>query len=175
MSLRRAAVRVVRDAEVANRLAHRGVPIELTEAVRAEYRRQREVLIRTKPLAEEALFAPILRPIAGAGGPVTGVVFEPCWRQDDAMLGYRDKLAAAAIGDWLSKTGRAYATLDIRDALAHGFPDPKRMPAVVISASELRDYAWMRVKDLDQHLHDYVAAGGRVLWIGATPPPPAAP
>ena len=168
-----AAVRVVRDAAVAYRLAQCGVPIELTEADLAEYRRQRDALIRTKPLADEALFRPILCSLTDAGLPVTGVVLEPCWRQDDAVLGYRDKLAAAAIGDWLSKTGRAYATLDIRDALAHGFPDPKRMPAVVISASELRDYAWMRVRDLDQHLHDYVAAGGRVLWIGAAPPPPA--
>src|SRR5437588_13027885 len=95
-----AAVRVVRDAEVANRLAHRGVPIELTEAVRTEYRRQREVLIRTKPLAEEELFAPILLLIAGAGGSVPGVVFEHCWALGDAMLGHRDKRAAAAIGDW---------------------------------------------------------------------------
>ena len=87
---------------------------------------------------------------------------------NDTMLGYGDRLLSAEICRSLGRApDRPYATLDLRQVLSQGFPSPSRVrPTVIIAASSLRDYAWMKVADLDRQLQAYIQQGGHVLWIG---------
>lgn len=168
-------VRTVRDTCVAARLAESGAPVAITPAIQAEFSKWNTDFMRQRKLADEALFAPILRALPADGSRAVGVVLEPTWRMNDTMLGYGDRLLAAEICRSLGRTtDRPYATLDLRQILSQGFPSPARMPAVIIAASSLRDYAGMKVTDLDRQLQAYIQQGGHVLWIGGPAKPPAA-
>ena len=94
---------------------------------------------------------------------------------NDAMLGYEDRVLSAGICRSMSTAKRSYATLDVRTVLAQGLPSPQRMPVLILSATGLRNYAWLKVGDLNAKLQTYLDAGGRVLWIGGDAKPPARP
>jgi hypothetical protein len=168
-----AVARTVRDATVAARLAAGTDAVELTPAVEAAFAAWDDRFMRERSLSDDALFAPILRPLppgnrpaTAPAPPLTGVVLEPTWRMNDAFLGYGDRILAASVCRSLAAVGRPYATLDVRDVLAHGFPPPERLPAVVLSATALRNYGWMHVADLDRAVTAYLNAGGHLVWIG---------
>jgi hypothetical protein len=141
--------------------------------------------MRQRNIADDALFDPILRPLADAGPAAdapkptsrpntVGVVLEPTWRMNDAMLGYGDRVIDACICRAMQDEGHSYVTLDVRDILDKGFPSPARVPTIVISATALRDYGWMHVADLNRQLHAYLQDGGHLLWIGGNTKPPEA-
>jgi hypothetical protein len=170
-----AVVRTVRDTCAAARLAEAGSPVALTPAIQADFRAWNTEFLHQRKLEDDALFAPILRPLPDQGQPATGVVLEPTWRMNDSMLGYGDRLLTAEICRCLQQNpDHPYATLDLRQVLGGGFPPPSRTPTIIISASSLRDYAWMKVADLDRQLQAYLQQGGRVLWIGGEAKPPTA-
>jgi hypothetical protein len=177
--------RTVRDTAVAARLAKTDEEVKLTPAIEAKFAQQNEAFMRQRNIADDALFDPILRPLADAGPAAdapkptsrpntVGVVLEPTWRMNDAMLGYGDRVIDACICRAMQDEGHSYVTLDVRDILDKGFPSPARVPTIVISATALRDYGWMHVADLNRQLHAYLQDGGHLLWIGGNTKPPEA-
>ncbi|MCB1078822.1 MAG: hypothetical protein KDM64_13465, partial [Verrucomicrobiae bacterium] len=83
-----AVVRTLRDLQVAIRLAETGGPVELTPEIESAFRAEVEEKIRGRKLEEDALFAPVLRPLEPQTPPSTGVVLEPTWAMNEAMLGF---------------------------------------------------------------------------------------
>jgi hypothetical protein len=163
-----AVARTLRDVEVARRFAKEGTRIELTEEDRLAAKAAVEDLIRHRPIAEDSVFAPILRPLEPGDRGRIGVVIEPTWDMNDAMLGFSSRVQAAATARTLGKTGRAYATIDLRELLTAGFPDPADVPLLLVTATSFRSYHWMKAADFDSGLSAYVAKGGKVLWIAGT-------
>lgn len=164
-----AVARTLRDIAVAQRLAKAGTPVGLTPDIETAAREAVAALLRDRSLAEDALFAPILRELPAASGPgVIGVVLEPTWDMNDAMLGFSSRVQSAATVRALGQSGRPHATLDVRRLIEDGFPAPGRVPLLIIVATSFRTYHWMSAETLDAGLARYVADGGRVLWIAGT-------
>ncbi len=167
-----AVARTVRDVEVALRLARGGGSVAPTPAIQAAFQQQVLAWVRERKLEDDSLFAPLLRAKPAAGARAVGVVLEPTWRMNDALLGVSSRVLAASITRTLQQTGRPYVTLDVRGLLAEGFPAPAEVPVVIIVASGLGNYQGWKSTDLDQRLAGYLAQGGRMLWIGGTAKPP---
>lgn len=166
-----AVVRTLRDLAVAERLARAGTVPVLDQAALEAAGARFDAGTRARRLADEPLFAPLLRPLAG---PVrVAVVLEPTWRMEQAVLGFGDRVLAAALCRTLAAAGTAYATIDVRDLLTAGAPDPAQAPLLAVSASGISSVGWMRKQELLRAVAAYRAAGGRVLWIGGRADPPA--
>lgn len=163
-----AVVRTLRDVEVAVRLAASKERLEITPEVEAGYREGVERILRAHRLEDEALFAPLLRPLKAGSGPVIGIVIEPTWAMNGAMLGFASRVQAAAIMRSLAESQTAYATLDVRRVMADGFPSPQVMPKVILVATAFRTYHTLSADAFDSQLKRYLDQGGRVLWIMGT-------
>ncbi len=166
-----AVVRTLRDVAVASRLAASGIPPQLTPEIEAAYRSGVERLLRERRLEEEALFAPVLRELDSGDAAAIGVVLEPCWAMNGAMLGFSSRVQSAAIARTLKESGRPYATLDVREILAEGFPDPRHVPRIVVVASAFRSYHNLKAEVFDERLGDYLDRGGRIFWVAGTGAP----
>jgi hypothetical protein len=173
--------RTVRDTCVAYRLASQGVHVELTPQILHQFDVATAAFMHARKITDDQIFVPILRPLAPGHAAPLAVLVEPDWRMNDAFLGYEDRIIAASICRTLANAGRDYATLDVRDLLTDGAPDPRRVPILVISATGgnytngvLRDLNWMHVADFNQRLKTYLDAGGHIVWIGGTALPPDA-
>lgn len=163
-----AVVRTLRDVAVAKRFADSGTKISLTTGATAAAHESIARLMRDRPLAEDALFAPILREPGSDERGVIGVVLEPTWDMNDAMLGFSSRVQSAATVRTLRELGRAHATFDVRRLLTEGFPPPAQVPLLVVVATSFRSYHWMKAGDLDDGLDAYVKNGGKILWIAGT-------
>lgn len=163
-----AVVRTLRDVAVARRFAGTSIQVTLEDAARARAEAAIDALLRERRLDEDALHAPILRDLqAGEQHPI-GVVLEPTWDMNDAMLGFSSRVQSAAIARTLAGQNRSPATFDLRDLLEEGFPDPAAVPLMIVVATSFNSYRWMKADVLDGHLAGYLEKGGRVLWIGGT-------
>lgn len=164
-----AVVRTLRDIAVAQRLAKTDSPIELTPAIETAAQEAVATLLRDRSLAEDALYAPILRELPAKPEPgVVGVVLEPTWDMNDAMLGFSSRVQSTATVRTLAQLGRPHATLDVRRLITDGFPAPDRVPLLIIVATSFRNYHWLSAETFDAGLAGYVADGGRVLWVAGT-------
>lgn len=168
-----AVVRTLRDVEVARRYAKSDQQIELTPEIEAAHRENVASFLAGRKIEEDALFAPLLRNMDPESGPVTGIVFEPCWAMNGAVLGFASRVQSAAIARSWKQSGKPYATFDLRDALDDGFPAPEKMPQLVIVASSFHSYHSLKADVLDRRLQSYLDAGGSVLWISGTTLPAA--
>lgn len=160
-----AVARTLRDVEVAMRFAKDGTQVQLTPEATAAAKSTIESLMRERRLDEDALFAPVLRDLQPGDENLTGIVLEPTWDMNDAMLGFSSRVQSAATVRTLRKLGRPHATFDVRRLLAEGFPEPKQVPLMVLVATQFNSYHWMKTDVLETALADYLKRGGRVLWI----------
>ncbi len=166
-------VRTLRDVEIAGRYAHSDRQIDLTPEIEATHRENVARFLAGRKIQDDALFAPLLRDIEAAKATATGIVFEPCWAMNGAMLGFASRVQYAAIVRTWQQTGKSYATVDLREALADGFPDPKQMPQLVVVGTSFQSYHSLKADAFNRHLQAYLDAGGRVLWFSGTSLPPA--
>ncbi|MDZ7620205.1 MAG: hypothetical protein U1E05_24660, partial [Patescibacteria group bacterium] len=162
-----------RDTEAALRQAETEFPVDM-EAIQADYRAAVAEWVASRKLADEALFAPILRPADADTRGAMGVVMEPTWRMNESSLGFHQRVLAVAACRTLADAGQAYATLDVRD-LEHAALNPRQTPTVLFIADRLRSYAGIDAKRIEANLAAYRAAGGRLLWIGEHVPPTVFP
>lgn len=163
-----AVARTLRDVAVARRFAHESTRVVLSDAARARADGAIDALLRERRLEEDSLFAPLLRPLAARDDGVIGIVLEPAWDMNDAMLGFSSRVQSASIARTLGKEGRPYATFDLRDLLGKGFPDPGRVPLMIVVATSFNNYRWMKTDTFDAGLAAYLEKGGRVLWVAGT-------
>jgi hypothetical protein len=167
-----AVVRTLRDVAVAKRFAESETTVELTSAANEAAKAAIGQLMRECALEEDALFSPILRKLQPGDRGAVGVVLEPTWDMNDAMLGFPSRVQSAAIVRTLGKQGRPHTTLDVRKLLTEGFPLPADVPLVVVVATSFHSYHWMKSEVFDAGLTSYLEDGGKVLWIAGTGIPP---
>lgn len=168
-----AVVRTLRDVEVATRFASAEARLELTPEIESAHAAEVEEFLSARHLADEALFAPILHDLQPDQAPATGVVLEPAWAMNGAMLGFSSRVQSVAIARSLQQAGQSFATFDVRQILADGLPSSKRVPRLIIVATSFHSYHSLKADVFDQRIADYLAHGGRVLWImGNSPPAP---
>jgi hypothetical protein len=165
---------VIRDVLVAKRLAAEGAVLRIQPSLLQAYEQAKRQHLRQFPLANDSLFGPLLRTNSAAGSPAVGIVFEPTWQMNESMLGYGDKVIATAIARTLAQSHQRYLTLDLRTVLAQGFPSPRQMPGLILSASLLQNYEGMLKSDLDRRLKTYLDQGGKLIWVGGSGPLPSA-
>jgi len=172
-----ALVRVARDVEVALRLAQSDEALpEIDEALLARHAEEIADLLASRRLEDDLLFAGLLRPLDPAEGEApVGVVLEPAWRMNEGVTGFSDRTLATMLCRALDDAGRAYATLDLREILREGLPDPAAMPCLVLAARQVRSYHGYRREALEEALLRYREAGGAVVWIGGHHRPLASP
>ena len=163
-----AVVRTLRDVAVAQRMAKTEVVVAITPEATAAAKEAVEALLRERRLEEDALFAPLLREPSSDDPPLIGVVIEPTWDMNDAMLGFSSRVQSAAIVRTLRKQERLHATLDVRTLLTEGFPPSKQVPLIVVVATSFHSYHWMKSEVFDAGLAAYLKDGGKVLWIAGT-------
>lgn len=163
-----AVVRTLRDVAVARRFAEAGIKPTLTPEATAAANEAIARLMRDRPLAEDALFEPLIRELKREDQGVVGVVLEPTWDMNDAMLGFSSRVQSAATVRTLRQRGRPHATFDVRQLLSEGFPSPAQVPLFIVVATSFRSYHWMKAGDFDELLSDYLQDGGKVLWIAGT-------
>jgi hypothetical protein len=164
---------VIRDVIVARRLAAEGAVLKIQPSLLQTYEQAKRQHLRQFPLVNDSLFGPLLCSNSDDGSPAVGVVFEPTWQMNESMLGYGDKVIAAAIARALAQSHQRYLTLDLRTVLAQGFPSPRQMPGLILSASLMQNYEWMLKSDLDQQLKTYLDQGGKLIWVGGVGPLPS--
>ena len=164
-----AVVRVLRDLQVAQRLADAGVEVRPDAALFERFREIELEFAEQRPMSD-SLYTGLNREMPADGRPVIGVVAEPLWRMDRTFLGYNYRPAAAAVARSLGAAGRDYVLLDVRDMLNGGLPDPEAMPIVVVPAqATTSSYLTMDRADLDDAIETYADAGGKVIWAGGRP------
>jgi hypothetical protein len=166
------AINVIRDVIVARRLAAEGAVLKLQPSLLQAYVQAKRQHLREFPLANDSLFGPLLCSNYDSDLPAIGVVFEPTWQMNESMLGFGDKVIAAAIARALAQGHQRYLTLDLRTVLTEGFPAPRQMPSLILSASRLQDYEGMLKSDLDRQLQNYLDHGGKLIWVGGSGPLP---
>jgi hypothetical protein len=166
--------RTLRDVDVAIRLAASDVPLEFDEEIQRLYEAAVDEHLRTRKL-DDAIYASLRDRQAPPGKPAVAVVVEPDWRMNEAFLGFAERVWGAAIMHTLQREKLPFRMLDIRTLLTAGFPSPKDAPVVVLAAHQVTGMRWMKAADLGRRAQSYLAAGGRMLWIGGAPPKDALP
>ena len=162
--------RILRDVEVATRFAASGAPLEFDEEMQRLYETAVNEHLHDRKL-DDAIDASLLDEQATPGAPAVIVAAEPVWRMNDSFLGFAERVWGAAIMHTLHAEKIPFRMQDIRALLLSGFPSPKEAPIVVLPVRKISNMGWMKGADLSRGLQSYVAAGGRVLWIGGAPPP----
>ena len=167
-----AIVRVLRDLEVAQRLAAEGKEVPLGGEVFARFHEAELAFARERPLSD-SMYAGLDQELSAGGGgagPAIGVVAEPLWRMDRTFLGYNHRPGAAAIARSLDEAGRPYVLIDVRRMIEDGLPSPKDVPIVAIPGQTTTgEYLTMKRQSLDAAVKAYAEAGGKVIWLGGRP------
>jgi hypothetical protein len=163
-----AVERTLRDFQTAVRLAPLGVAPEVTPDVVARYEEARDAFVRERPLAAD-LFAQSALVPSGVKGHKIGVVIEPCWRMDEGMFGFGDRVLAVQIVNALRRQGKNAELVDVRTFLEKG----AEVQALIVPAQRCASYRKLKVEALDKRLGAYLDAGGKVVWVGGGKPPGA--
>lgn len=160
--------RILRDFQVALRLAEAGCLPDVTPDVRALYEAEMDACVKTRPLAVDRYAEQALAP-SGVAGSRIGVLVEPCWRMDDGLFGFGDRMLAVQIVDTLRRHGKNAELVDVRQFLDRG----AEAPTLIIPAQRCRTFRTLKVEALDKRLSSHLCAGGKVVWIGGGKPPAA--
>lgn len=167
-----AVARTLRDLEIAQRFLREGVAPAITPDIETAYKMGVEKIIEDRVIEDEALFAPIYRDPAKTEAGAIGIVIEPTWAMNNAMLGYASRVASVSIARNLEDRGRVVATIDVREAMRSGFPEASHIPVIVLVATSFSNYHSLRTDDLDRQLTEYKDKGGKILWVGGRTLPP---
>ncbi len=166
-----AAARVLRDFDAALRLAQADMMPAVTPEVLARYEAAMDAFVRTRPLEADRFAQAALAPSA-VKGPRLGVIIEPCWRMNEGMFGFADRVLAAQIVSSLRRQGRNAELVDVRRFLEEG-GKAGETPQLIIPAQRCASYRTLKVEALDSRLAEFLGAGGKVVWIGGGKPPGA--
>jgi hypothetical protein len=139
----------------------------LYQAAVEEHLRDREL--------NDAIYTSLTDRQAPPSKPAIVVAVEPGWRMNEAFLGFAERVWGVAIMHTLQREKIPFRMQDIRTLLTAGFPSPKDAPVVVLPVRRVSSLGWMKAADLGRRVQAYLAAGGRVLWIGGAPSKDALP
>lgn len=131
--------------------------VELTPALLAAYEKQMDAFVQTRKLAADRYTA-----VAGTGPATLGVVLEPCWRMNEGMFGFNDRVLAVQIAVALKAE-----LIDVRNLSGDTL---KHFSVVIVPAQRCANYRGLSTRALDAALAAYRAAGGKIIWIGGGVP-----
>ena len=136
--------------------AERKMPVELNRQQIAEARKEVQAYLKTKPLEHDTIYAGTLenRP----SGAFVGVLVEPSTFMGESRFGYCGGVVQGQIMRTCRDAGVSYRALDVRRIGEEGLPGVDAMPVLVVTSGSFNSP--------DAPLRKYVAAGGRLLWIG---------
>lgn len=137
--------------------AQAGTVVELTPAVLAEYEKKMDDFVQTRALSADRYTA-----VAGAGPATLGVVLEPCWRMNEGMFGFNDRVLAVQIAVALKAE-----LIDVRSLRGDTL---KRFSVVIVPAQRCVHYRGLSTHAVDAALAAYREAGGKIIWIGGGVP-----
>lgn len=160
-------VRALRDVDIAIRLAATNEPDMVSAETQALHQQWIETHMTEWALDAHAIYRDILR---DDPAPI-GIVLEPTWRMEEGMLGFTAYINAA-ICRTLAQQGRDYRTLNLREVISGGLPNPAEMPVLIVTAPRIYNYQTLNRETFYTQLSAYITAGGRVLWLFGTAAPP---
>ena len=158
--------RILRDFHAALRLARAGQVPEMTPELLARYEAEMDTFVKTRKLTSERFAQSALGP-SGVRGPRIGVLIEPCWRMNEGMFGFGDRVLAVQIVNTLRRQGTNAELVDVRTYMETGAD----VLALIVPAQRYASYRTMKTEALDKQLTAYLGAGGKVVWIGGGKPP----
>ena len=165
-----AVVRVLRDFQVALRLAETDVDVKHNDRVQAEYVRQVERLLRDRSLDDDSIARDLLLDKAETA-PSIAVLYEPVWRMNDSAFAFGDQVTACQIVSSLRSLGHSAGLLDVRTFQQDGIADVARIPILVVPATNVRNYRIIERRVLLEQVNDYLERNGKILWVGGNQPP----
>ncbi|MDO5579855.1 MAG: hypothetical protein Q4G69_01865 [Planctomycetia bacterium] len=122
--------------------------------------------ILDRPITDDAFIVPFLPP-AGSD-PKIGILYDPSGRMGEGFFSFIDRVAAGLIAGSLQHRGSA-GILDVRKVIRSGI-DPKKTPLLILPCSRLTNYYPLKKKNLIDQIVQYRNKGGKILWIGGSPP-----
>ena len=102
--------------------------------------------------------------------PKVGVLYDPTGYWARGIVHMADRVLAVQIATTLKKRHDA-ALLDLRDVLAKGVAPA--VEVVVAPCSGLADHHGFKAMSVETALAQFVRRGGRLVWVGGSPKPPA--
>ncbi|MCC6240197.1 MAG: hypothetical protein IT448_07870 [Phycisphaerales bacterium] len=160
------AVRVLRDVNAALRLAQSPEAVQYADRINSEYQTRRQALTRSAKLSEDGVFNEVFQEQKETDGPKIGVLMEPLWRMNDAILGFDSRYISAAIGRTLNRENRPWIGVNVVEAAQHGLATPDQMPILIVVAERVASLDGLRSDVLNGQFKTYLDAGGKILWIG---------
>ena len=136
--------------------AERKMPVELNRQQIAEARKEVQAYLKTKPLEHDTIYAGTLE--SRPSGAFVGVLVEPSTFMGESRFGYCGGVVQGQIMRTCRDAGVSYRALDVRRIGEEGLPGVDAMPVLVVTSGSFNSP--------DAPLRKYVAAGGRLLWIG---------
>ncbi len=131
------------------------------------FKEKATAVLSARSMDDDAITSDVL-PKAGHV-PSVGVLYDPTGYWTRGLVYMVDRTLAVQIAATLKKR-RDAALLDIRDVLANGVPSGVK--TVVAPCSGLGDRFGFSSKSLVGALKQFVASGGRLVWVGGKPKPP---
>ena len=160
-----AVARTLRDFQVAVRLASAEPVPEVTPAVLARYETEMDAFVKTRLLPSDLFTQSALTP-SGMKGPGIGVLIEPCWRMDEGLFGFGDRVLAVQTVNTLRRRGKNAELVDVRQFLDKG----AEMPTLIVPAQRCASYRTLKTETLNKQLRAFLDAGGKVVWVGGGKP-----
>ena len=124
-------------------------------------------VLAARLMGEDAITSGVLPKIGHV--PSVGVIYDPTGYWTRGLVYMADRALAVQIAATLKKRHDA-ALLDIRDILAKGVPSSVK--TVVAPCSGIGDHFGFSAQALVSALKQFVAASGRLVWVGGRPRPP---
>ena len=129
--------------------------------------------LKSRPLTLESFAIPYL-PKNGKF-PEIAVLFNSLGKMNEGMFNFLNRVQGYQICHTL-KGEKDIALWDLREFLARGFGSANGQPKLlIVPAQNCVDYYFMKKSDLFAKLANYLAEGGKILWIGTIPPDAISP
>lgn len=107
--------------------------------------------------------------------PSIAVLFNSLGKMNEGMFNFLNRIQCYQICHTL-RGANEIALWDLRQFLAKGFgPTERRPDLLIVSAPNCVNYHFMKSADLYARLAEYLASGGKILWIGTMPPDTVSP
>lgn len=124
--------------------------------------------LSARPIGDDAIVEGLLP--ENGHVPKIGVLYDPTGYWARGIVHMADRVLAVQIATTLKKSHDA-ALVDLRDVITKGIAPG--VEVVVAPCSGLADHHGFKAKSVETALARFVGRGGRLIWVGGNPKPPA--
>ena len=164
--------RTVKTFNAAVRFAQTGEKVESDEkTIQPACRRFAEEFAANRPLSDDPWAVPFL-PKNGVS-PRVGILYDPTGKFGDGFFSFLDRILTCMIAGTLQKTDDA-ALVDLRRFNREG-ADAAKTKILIVCANTCHSWLDLSTRDFYGKLGLFQRSGGKIVWIGMTPPRELAP